>query len=116
MILRSEIDRVETDKEYVVEAELPGVPKENLDIQVTLLLSFQFSDLSQVVGDNTLVLSGHQESKEKEGERELSFKRMVSLDTKIDPNTISAKLKDGVLKVTVPKEEVPMKKIDVIAE
>jgi HSP20 family protein len=109
------MDVKETEKEYIVEAEVPGIPKENIDIQV--------------LNDNTLVVSGHYETNEepKEKEQEVvgketyltserstaAFKRQFVLDSKLDPEKISAQLKDGILKVTVPKEEIQIKKIQI---
>lgn len=88
----------ETDNEYIVEAELPGIPKEN--IQVTY-------------EDGVLTISGQQQTdtvdEDKKGklirsERSLtSVRRQYSLEN-IKEDEIKASYSDGILKVTLPKD------------
>ncbi|KAJ3061267.1 hypothetical protein HK102_009176 [Quaeritorhiza haematococci] len=135
------VDVKETDKSYVLEAEVPGLKRDQVDIQV--------------VDNNTIVLSGHYESRVESGtppttqaepqstqaqgtaessssdvitqgesgqravttaaeqpretywavERQVgSFRRSFTLPQAVDPEKVSASLKDGVLTVVVPKE------------
>jgi HSP20 family protein len=101
------VDIYENEDTVVVKAELPGVDKE--DIKVDLK-------------DGVLTLSG-QRSHEKEVKEENyyrkerafgRFQRSFSVPTEIDPDKIKAEFKDGVLKVEIPKpEEQKPKKIAV---
>jgi len=83
---------------FVVNAELPGLKKEEIN------LSFQ---------DGVLSISGERkQSKEnKEGETFRSerhfgkFQRSVTLPAAVDSSKISASYKDGILAVTLPKSE-----------
>ena len=92
------VDVIDRDKEVVVRADLPGVAKEEIDIQV---------------GENTVTIRGEsrrevKEEKENYYRRELSyggFSRTVGLPAAVDGDKAKAELKDGVLEVTLPKSE-----------
>lgn len=90
------MDLEETDEEFVVRAEVPGMKPEELDLSVT--------------GDR-LVLSGEKSSEsEKQGaggrtERQFGwFRREISLPSSIDPSQVTAECKDGVLSVRLKKQ------------
>lgn len=91
------VDIRDTGKELVVEAEIPGIPKENIDIELT---------------EDSIKLSGEIERKDEE-EREgyyrqeisrSSFYREMSLPEEIIPGKSEAELEDGILKITLPKK------------
>jgi HSP20 family protein len=90
------VDVIDRDEEVVVKAEIPGVRKENVEVSLT---------------DNTLTLSGHTESEEKEEKesffrREIrrgEFSRTLTLPASVDTEHAKASFEDGVLVVTVPK-------------
>lgn len=90
------IDLTENDKEIVVEADIPGMEKK--DIQVSL-------------NGRHLTLSGEkqQEKKETKKGRYLmercygAFNRVIELPANVEPSKINATYKNGVLKVTMPK-------------
>lgn len=88
----------ETDNEYLVEAELPGIPKEN--IQVTY-------------EDGVLTISGQQQidtvDEDKKGklirsERSSTSLRRQYLLENVKEDEIKATYSDGILKVTLPKD------------
>lgn len=91
-------DISETDREYIVRAELPGVARK--DVKVT-------------VEDGVLTLSGERlYEKEDKSERfhrmerfQGSFARSFSLPDCADASAISAESKDGTLTVHIPKAE-----------
>jgi HSP20 family protein len=93
------VDIFETADNIVMKAELPGVSRENIDIQVR---------------DNTLTLKGERTfEREVKDENYLriersygAFQRAFSLPTVIQQDKIKAVFKDGVLEVTMPKAEV----------
>lgn len=89
----------ETDKAYVLEADLPGFAKEDIHIEIK---------------DNVLSVSAEHksESEEKDGERYLrrertfgSYQRRFRLDA-IEAEAITATYRDGVLTLTLPKQEI----------
>jgi len=101
------IDIVENEKEFIVEAELPGIKKEEVDINVdegTLSITVNRSEETNKEEKNYI----HRER------RVASMNRRVRLSgTKLDE--ISAKLEDGVLLVTIPKvvKVASSRKIDI---
>jgi HSP20 family protein len=95
---RPMVDIYETESGIVIEADLPGVAKEDVAVEVK---------------DNMLSISGQKEShvevdNESYYRRERcqgSFHRAFTLQTPIAPDKIKAKFKDGVLYVEIPKPE-----------
>jgi HSP20 family protein len=90
------VDIKETDKEYLVRAELPGLSRE--DVKVTL-------------EDSVLTIEGERrQEKEEKGEKVHrverfygSFCRSFTLPEDANANGIRAESKDGILNVHVPK-------------
>jgi len=88
----------ETDKEYLIKAELPEVKKE--DVKITL-------------ENGVITISGERkQEKEAKDENEIrvesfygTFSRSFVLPDNIDSNGVRAESKDGVLKVRIPKKE-----------
>jgi HSP20 family protein len=89
-------DMYETDDAYVVEAEFPGVARENIDVEIT---------------DRELVVKAEVTQREREGvvrrstRRAGSFEYRATLPTDVKTDKVSAHLADGVLTVTVPKSQ-----------
>jgi HSP20 family protein len=91
------IDVVETPAEYVMRLELPGIHKENLDINLT---------------GKRLIITGIREMVPAiEGEAYLvrervygKFVRTVQLPTAVAEKKVNAEYRDGVLEIHVPKE------------
>jgi HSP20 family protein len=96
-------DISETDKEFLIRAELPAVKKE--DVQVTF-------------EDGMISIKGERkQQKEEKGEKYHrtesfygSFERMFSLPENVNADMIRCESKDGILTVHIPKTEVPEKK------
>jgi HSP20 family protein len=90
------VDVEEQDDAYVVEAEVPGVKREDVNIEL--------------VG-NELAITGDIKEKERKGvlrrraRRVGRFEFRVTLPNQVDPEKIEAELTDGVLTVRVPKAE-----------
>jgi HSP20 family protein len=92
------IEVADTPAAVIVKAQVPGVSKENLQVNVT---------------DTTLTLKGEvQEDKITEDkhyhQREFhygAFARTITLPTTVQAEQATAQLKDGVLEVTIPKRE-----------
>lgn len=90
------IDISEDEKNIFVEAEVPGIPKENLKL---------------VLEDNILTLSGEKKvEEEKKGknyyrtERSYgSFSRSFTMPVEVDHTKVAAKYTDGILKITLEK-------------
>lgn len=91
-------DIAETEKEYLVLAELPGMKKE--DVKVTLT-------------DGLLTVEGERKYEKEEKTQKLHrversyghFARTFALPDNIVPEAVSCECKDGVLTVHIPKTE-----------
>jgi len=83
------MEREETEKEYVVRAEVPGFEVPELVVEVR--------------GD---VLTVRAEHKETEGEKETryaEFERAMTLPPGVEANRIEARYHNGILEVHLPK-------------
>lgn len=95
---RPAADVRETDEAFVVEAELPGMKRD---------------DVSVTFEDGTLTLSGERKYEEETNGSNLrrversygSFSRSFRLPREIDAESVKASFADGVLTITVPKTE-----------
>ncbi len=92
------IDLIENDKSYTVKAEIPGVRKEDIKVNVE---------------GNHVSISAEvkQEKEEKEGEKVICSERYqgasyrsFSLDSDVDEAKAEAKYENGVLNLTLPKK------------
>jgi len=101
------VDVVDSDKEVVVKADVPGVDPKDLDISLA---------------GNTLVISGEKKEEHEEkgkhyfrSERAFgSFRRSVELPAAVDAEKVKANYSNGVLTVRLDKHEsVKPKKIAV---
>lgn len=91
------VDLSENDKAYTIRAEIPGVTKEDIKVQV---------DGNRV----SISAETKQEKEEKEGERIIcceryqgSSYRSFSLDSDVDEANAQAKYENGILELTLPK-------------
>jgi len=92
------VDLIDQGSEFVVRAELPGVSKEDIDLNVT-------SDGIQIRATR----DRSREEKEKDyyfQERTYqAYERTLSFPEEVKAELASANLKDGVLEVRVPKKQ-----------
>ncbi len=90
------IDISEDDKHIYVEAEIPGVKKE---------------DLKLTLEDNILTIEGEKKFEEEKKEKNFfrnerifgTFKRAFTLPVEVNPDKINAKFDNGLLKITFDK-------------
>ncbi|WP_420128318.1 Hsp20/alpha crystallin family protein [Longimicrobium sp.] len=94
-----ETDVIETEREIRVVTEMPGLKRENIDIDIE---------------NNVLTIRGEKREQRTEGEqgrwhlaerRYGTFTRSFVLPRDVDADNIQAAFQDGVLTVTVPKSE-----------
>lgn len=91
-----EVNIFETGEGYVLEAEMPGVNKEGLEItlegtEITIVGRRQIEPLG---GEALFVES-----------RPADYRRVFELDPAIDTSKITAGMDQGVLSLTLPKSE-----------
>jgi len=102
------VDVTESDSNFIVKADLPGVKKEDIAIEVK--------------GDQVSITAEvKRETEEKKGDTLVHSERYYgrqfrsfTLGTEIDRNNVAAKFADGVLELTLPKiEKAAVKRIAV---
>lgn len=97
------IDISETDNQFLISAELPGMKKEDINIDLE---------------NRRLTISGERKFEQKEdGEtfhrvetRYGSFSRSFQLPNSVDEESVQAKYEEGVLRITIDKSEDKVKK------
>jgi HSP20 family protein len=90
----------ETEKEYLIKAELPEVSKE--DVSITLE-----NDVITISGERKLRKEDKDENTLRVESFYGSFSRSFQLPQNVDVAGIKAESKDGVLRVRVPKKALP---------
>ncbi len=96
-------DISETDKEYVIRAELPAVKKE--DVQVTL-------------DDGMITIRGERKQQKEDKNEKFhrvesfygTFERRFSLPENVNADSIRCESKEGILTVHIPKTETAKQK------
>ena len=97
------IDVIETDKEVIATAEMPGLEKKDIKLDIS-------EDRLEISAETK-----HEEKKEEKGyayrERSRgSYYRAISLPSSVDPDNSKAAYNNGVLEVKMPKTEIKKKK------
>jgi HSP20 family protein len=112
------MDVVETDKEIVITAEMPGLERKDVEISLE---------------DDVLTIRGEKRVESEEGDKNKTdkskdggrnyhlsersygvFYRVLQMPSGVDPSKIQATMSNGVLKVTIPKPaRIQAKKIEV---
>jgi HSP20 family protein len=96
----------ESEKEFVVTVELPGVQKKDLDVSIDGEQLVVTAERSEKVESNEGLLRREIRSEK--------FRRSFTLGQTVDRDTIKAKLENGILKVTLPKKaESVGRKLDI---
>jgi len=96
LALWPQIDLNETEKAYMVTAELPGIDPNDVELNLK---------------DNALIISGEKRSERNEedqgrrySERSFGrFERAIPFETEVDADRVEAKCNNGVLTITLPK-------------
>ncbi|KAK9355793.1 HSP20-like chaperone [Lipomyces doorenjongii] len=139
-------DVKETDKEFVLQGELPGVDKKNLSLEfidpqtlsvrgtIEKLQEYASPSAQQTVEgsqakeststdvtnanvDNTVAQQGHQPTYWASERVYGEFSRAFKFPSLVDSERVSASLKNGVLNIKVPKVgETTSKRIEVLEE
>lgn len=84
------MDSFANDDGYQLVAELPGIPKEAIDIKLE---------------NSVLTISGQYTFEEENAKRAIKFSRSITVGDDINAEAVSAKLENGLLTVTLPKAE-----------
>jgi HSP20 family protein len=90
------VDIIESKDSYILEAEMPGVAKDGLEVLLDR------SELT-LLGRRSVVASSAQALYRESSGRD--YRRVFELDPTIDTSRISAQMEQGVLRLTLPKAE-----------
>lgn len=90
------MDLVESGEEYVLRADLPGMERDDVELELK---------------DNVLTVSGRREAEHEDSQEGFhrverafgSFSRSLELPAGIDPDALKAEFDRGVLEVRIPK-------------
>jgi HSP20 family protein len=92
------VDLYEDNDHLIVQAELPGMKKEEIEVSL--------HNENLVISGERRAESEHDGSEPSRLERFFGrFQRSLTLPKPVDPATVSASYKDGILTVTLPKTE-----------
>jgi HSP20 family protein len=102
-LVRPSIDVDETEQAYRVSAELPGLTDKDVELNLR---------------DNVLTISGEKrlEREEEKGGRRYAersfgrFERTIPFPTEVDAERVDAVFRDGVLTITLPKNQKAQEK------
>jgi len=95
---KPKINLSESKKAFIIEAELPGVEKDDIKIDVNT---------------NSVTIKADTRREEKEEKEDYyhheiqrsSFFRSIALPSEVNPDEVKAKFKNGLLKLTLPKSK-----------
>ncbi len=90
------VDVYEKDNNLVIEAEIPGAKKEDIEVKIK---------------DNAVVIRGEVKKEEEKKEENFyrkerfygTFERVIPLPVEVKAEEAKAEFKDGILKLTIPK-------------
>ena len=90
------VDVYETEDKVIVEAEVPGVKKEDIDIKIK---------------DNNVVIRGEVKREEEKHDKNFfrterfygKFERVIPLFVEVKPEETKAKIENGILRLEIPK-------------
>lgn len=97
------IDISETEKQFVIDVEIPGIDKKDIDLNIE---------------NNRLTISGERKFEKTEDDKQYhrvetrygTFSRSFQLPENVNADSIKASYKDGILNVSIDKSEEKLKK------
>ncbi|RUM60138.1 MAG: Hsp20/alpha crystallin family protein [Persephonella sp.] len=90
------VDVYETEDKVIVEAEIPGVKKEDIEVKVK---------------DNNVIIKGEIKREEEKQDKNFfkaerfygKFERVIPLMVEVKPEEAKAKIENGILRLEIPK-------------
>jgi HSP20 family protein len=92
------VDIYETDSEIMVQAELPGVDRKDIALQLE-------NNVLTLKGDRRFEKETNQENYHRIERSYGGFSRAFTIPTIVDEDKIRADYRDGILKIALPKKE-----------
>jgi Molecular chaperone (small heat shock protein) len=105
---RPKVNTRETEENYHIEVELPGVKKENVDIKVD-------GNVLTISGERNVREEVKDEDYHKVESRYGLFSRSFTLPERVDTSNIEAEFINGILEISIPKLKIDTssKKIEI---
>jgi HSP20 family protein len=101
------VDIYETDSEIMVQAELPGVDRKDIALQLE-------NNVLTLKGDRRFEKETNQDNYHRIERSYGGFSRVFTIPTIVDEDKIRADYRDGILKIALPKkEQVKVKQIKI---
>lgn len=97
--LRPRVDIAETEKQYVIMVEVPGVAEDDITLEVDNLTL-------QITGEKKQPEAPDNENFHQMERSYGKFRRIISLPEDTNAGQTDATFKDGVLTITIPRAEV----------
>jgi len=97
------VDVKETDNSFVLSADIPGLTKKDIKINVA-------SGKLSISGERTYETDQEKDNYHYRERRFGSFDRSFNLPETVDEDNISASFKNGILSIQLPKHEVEIPK------
>lgn len=94
------VDIREEDNQYLLTADIPGVDRK--DIEITL-----DEGILTVKGERSTVTEASEQGYRRRERTHGTFMRQFTLPDTVNTTNISASVKDGVLEISIPKQEKP---------
>lgn len=92
------VDIYETDSEIMVQAELPGVDRKDIALQLE-------NNVLTLKGDRRFEKETNQDNYHRIERSYGGFSRAFTIPTIVDEDKIRAEYRDGILKIALPKKE-----------
>ncbi|MBN1216879.1 MAG: Hsp20/alpha crystallin family protein [Candidatus Lokiarchaeota archaeon] len=99
---------IEDDKNFNLTAELPGLDKEDIEISLidgNLEIKGEIKEIKNQEDKGDIVRKEYRSAK---------YYRCFSLPNEIDEENVDATLEKGILKIIIPKKEIPKKEKKII--
>jgi HSP20 family protein len=95
-----DVEVVEQDDAHVLVVDLPGIPKEDIDIRV------DDQHILTISGERRERRRRHSHGRSYSERRYGTFSRSIELPRSVDPSRMEVAIHDGVLEIHLPKLEV----------
>lgn len=95
---RLSVDLVERDEEFVATVDLPGFERDDVDVQVT-------NRTLRIAAEREETVESADEEYLRNERSQESAKRSIRLPDDVDVEAVDARMRNGVLTVTLPKLE-----------
>ncbi len=93
------MDLIDNEDSFVVTVDVPGYDRKEIDIVVLdhrLRIAAQHDEMTEIDEEDYL----------RHERRHESMRRTIQLPDEVDPDSVSAKLHNGVLTITLPKQMI----------